>query len=111
FVHQTEWNLYLMTQRALKAESNMEKLREEISVLQRELESSKAENENLKADQTMDMKAVKHNIDFALQNLHKILMGANPLISQLASGAKSLHFVAEVLRSTGRISKAEEEKE
>lgn len=111
FVHQTEWSLSLMTQRAMEAESNVEKLKEEISVLQRELECSKAENKNLKAGQTMDMGAVKHNIDFALQNLHKILMGANWSISQLASGAQSLYFVAEVLRSTGRISKAEAEKE
>ncbi|NXG47640.1 SDCG3 protein, partial [Psilopogon haemacephalus] len=111
FAHQTQWSLYLMTQRALEAESNVEKLKEEISILQGELECSKAENKNLKAGQTMDMGAVKHNIDFALQNLHKILTGANWSISQLASGAQSLYFVAEVLRSTGRISKAEAEKE
>ncbi|NXP75500.1 SDCG3 protein, partial [Ramphastos sulfuratus] len=111
FAHQTEWSLRLMTQRALEAESNVEKLREEISILQRELEYSKAENKILKAGQTADMEAVKHNIDFALQNLDKILKGANWSISQLASGAESLCFVADILRSTGRISKAEGEEE
>ncbi|XP_054242795.1 endosome-associated-trafficking regulator 1-like [Indicator indicator] len=111
FVQQTEQSLHLMTQRALEAESNVEKLKEEISVLQGELQCSKAENENLKAGQTMDMGEVKHNIDFALQNLHKIITGANWSIRQLASGAESLCFVAEVLKSTGRISTAEAEKE
>ncbi|XP_067997852.1 endosome-associated-trafficking regulator 1-like [Melanerpes formicivorus] len=111
FVQQSEQTLRLMTQRALEAESNVEKLKEEISALQGELQCSKAENENLKAGQTMDMGAVKCNIDFALQNLHKIITGAHWSIRQLASGAESLCFVAEVLKSTGRMSTAEAEEE
>lgn len=111
FVQRTEWSLQLMTQRALEAESNVEKLKQEIFILQGELESSKVENENLKAGQTTDLGAVKHNIDFALQNLHKIMTSANWSIRQLASGAESLHFVAEVLKSTGKISEVEAEKE
>ncbi|KAM6420572.1 endosome-associated-trafficking regulator 1-like [Pluvialis apricaria] len=111
FVQQTKWSLQLMTQRALEAESNVEKLKQEIAILQGELESSKVENENLRAGQTTDLGAVKHNIDFALQNLHKIITGANWSIRQLTSGAESLHFVAEVLESTGKISEVEVEKE
>lgn len=111
FVQQTKWSLQLMTQRALEAESNVEKLKQEISVLQGELESSKVENENLRAGQTTDLGAVKQNIEFALQNLHKIITGANWSIRQLASGTESLHFVAEVLESTGKISEVEIEKE
>ncbi|XP_072702980.1 endosome-associated-trafficking regulator 1-like [Ciconia boyciana] len=111
FVQRTEWSLQLMTQRALEAESNVEKLKQEIFILEGELESSKVENKNLRADQMTDLGAVKHNIDFALQNLHKIIMGANWSIRQLASGADSLHFVAEVLKSTGKISEVEAEKE
>ncbi|NXV29774.1 SDCG3 protein, partial [Rissa tridactyla] len=111
FVQQTKWSLQLMTQRALEAESNVEKLKQEISILQGELESSKVENENLKAGQTTDLGAVKHNIDFALQNLHKIIMGANWSVRQLTLGVESLHFVAEVLESTGKISEVEAEKE
>ncbi|NWY52387.1 SDCG3 protein, partial [Chionis minor] len=111
FVQQTKWSLHLMTQRALNAESNVEKLKQEISVLQGELESSKVENENLRAGQTTDLGAAKHNIDFALQNLHKIITGANWSIRQLASGVESLHFVAEVLESAGKISEVEAEKE
>ncbi|KFW08141.1 Serologically defined colon cancer antigen 3, partial [Fulmarus glacialis] len=104
FVQRTEWSLQLMTQRVLEAESNAEKLQQEIFILQGELESSKVENENLRAGQTTDLGAMKNNIDFALQNLHKIIMGANLSIRQLASGAESLHFVAEVLESTSKIS-------
>ncbi|KAM6146397.1 endosome-associated-trafficking regulator 1-like [Phoenicopterus ruber ruber] len=111
FVQRTEWSLQLMTQRALEAESNVEKLKQEIFILQGELESSKVENKNLRAGQMTDLGAVQHNIDFALQNLHKIITGANWSIRQLASGAESLHFVAEVLESTGKISEVEAEKE
>ncbi|NXF49827.1 SDCG3 protein, partial [Oceanites oceanicus] len=111
FAQLTEWNLQLMTQRALEAESNVEKLKQEIFILQGELESSKVENENLRAGQTTNVGAMKYNIDFALQNLHKIMMGANLSIRQLASGAESLRFVAEVLESTGKISEVETEKD
>ncbi|KAM6306865.1 LOW QUALITY PROTEIN: endosome-associated-trafficking regulator 1-like [Podargus strigoides] len=109
FLQWIEWNFQLMTQRAL-AESNVEKLHE-IFILQGELESSKMENKNLRAGQTTDLRAVEHNIDVALQNLHKITMGANWFIRQLTSGVESLHFVAEVLKSTGKISEVEAEKE
>nr|XP_009479659.1 PREDICTED: serologically defined colon cancer antigen 3 homolog [Pelecanus crispus] len=111
FVQWTERSLQLMTQRALEAESNVENLKQEIFFLQGELESSKVENENLRASQITDLGAVKHNISFALQNLHKIITGANWSIRQLTSGAESLHFVAEVLKTTGKISEVEAEKE
>ncbi|NXE10041.1 SDCG3 protein, partial [Lophotis ruficrista] len=109
FVQQTEQTLQLMTQRALEAESNVEKLKQEISILQGELESFRVENKNLRAGQTTSPGATKHNIDFALQNLHRITAGVNLSIRQLASGAESLHLVAEVLKSTGKISEVEAE--
>ncbi|NXL10132.1 SDCG3 protein, partial [Mesembrinibis cayennensis] len=111
FIQRTEWTLQLMTQRALDAESKVEKLKQEIFILQGELETSKMENENLRAGQTTDLGAVKHNIDFALQNLHTIITGANWSIRQLTSGVESLSLVAEVLKSTGKISEVEAEKE
>ncbi|XP_010168246.1 endosome-associated-trafficking regulator 1 [Antrostomus carolinensis] len=111
FLQQTEWSLQLMTQRALEAESNVEKLKLAIFILQEELESSQVENENLRAGQTTDLGAVKQNIDFALQNLHQIITGANWSIKQLTSGAESLRFVADVLKSTGKISEVEAEEE
>ncbi|NWX52600.1 SDCG3 protein, partial [Steatornis caripensis] len=111
FVHETEWNLQLTNQRALEAESNVEKLKQEIFILQGELERYKVENENLRASQTINLGALKYNIDFALQNLRNIIVNANWSIRQLASGAESLHFVAEVLNSTGKIFEVEAEKE
>ncbi|NWX17102.1 SDCG3 protein, partial [Aegotheles bennettii] len=110
-VQQTAWSLQLMTQRALEAESNVEKLEQMIFILQGELESCKAENENLREGQTTDLETVKHNIDFALQSLHKIITGANWSIRQLTSGTESLQFITEVLKSTGKISEVEAEKE
>ncbi|NXH10881.1 SDCG3 protein, partial [Bucco capensis] len=108
FVQQTERSLQQMTRRALDAESNMERLKQEIFFLREKLETSKAENENLRAGQTTDLGAVKHNIDIALQNLYKIIKGANWSIKQLISGAELLCFVAEVLKSTGNISEVGE---
>uniref|UniRef100_A0A8C0EZ83 Endosome-associated-trafficking regulator 1 n=1 Tax=Bubo bubo TaxID=30461 RepID=A0A8C0EZ83_BUBBB len=87
------------------------KLKQEIFILQGKLESYKVENENLRAGQTTDLGAVKHNTDFALQNLHKIITDTNLSIRQLTSGVMSLHLVTEVLKSTGKISEAEAEKE
>ncbi|XP_075302637.1 endosome-associated-trafficking regulator 1-like [Opisthocomus hoazin] len=107
FAQRTEWSLQLMTQRALQAESNVEKLKQEVSILQQELESSKVENENLRASQMTNLGPVKHNIDFVVQSLHKIILGATWSIGQLASGVESLHFLADVLQSTGKISEDE----
>ncbi|XP_062444982.1 endosome-associated-trafficking regulator 1-like [Rhea pennata] len=108
-VQQTERSLQLMTQRALEAENNVEKLKRELYLLQGELESFKVENENLRAGQTTDLGAMKQNIDIALQNLHRIVTGANWSIRQLVSGTELLHFVAELLKSTGKISEVEAE--
>lgn len=107
---QTERSLQIMTQRALDAENHVEKLKQEMLLLQGELESSKVKNENLRVGQSMDPEAVKHNVDFALKNLQKIIAGANWSIKQLVAGTESLNFVTEILKSTGKISDAEAEK-
>ncbi|KAM9389193.1 endosome-associated-trafficking regulator 1-like [Phaethornis superciliosus] len=110
FVQQTERSLQLMTQRAVEAESTVEVLKQKVFTLQGELESYKMENKNLRTGQMTDLGAVKHNIDLGLQNLYKIITGANLSVKQLASGVESLNFVAEVLKSAGKISEAEAEK-
>ncbi|XP_015718622.1 endosome-associated-trafficking regulator 1-like [Coturnix japonica] len=106
---QTERSLQLMTQRAMEAENHVEKLKQEMLLLQGELESSKVKNENLKAGQSVDSEVVKHNVDFALKNLQKIIAGANWSIKQLVAGTESLNFVTEILKSTGKISDAKAE--
>jgi len=106
---QTERSLQIMTQRALEAENHVEKLKQEMLLLQGELESSKVKNESLRAGQSMDPEAVKKNVDFALKSLQKIIVGANWSIKQLVAGTESLNFVTEILKSTGKLSDAEAE--
>ncbi|XP_021250851.1 serologically defined colon cancer antigen 3 homolog [Numida meleagris] len=108
---QTERSLHLMTQRALEAEKHVEKLKQEMLLLQGELESSKVENESLRVGKSMDPEAVKHDVDFALKNLQKIIAGANRSIKQLVAGTESLNFVVDILKSTGKISDAEAEED
>ncbi|NXJ14445.1 SDCG3 protein, partial [Odontophorus gujanensis] len=106
---QTEHSLQLMTHRALEAENQVEKLKQEMVLLQGELETFKVENESLRVGQSTDLEVVKHNVDFALENLQKIIVGANWSIKQLVAGTESLNFVSEVLKSTGKISDAEDQ--
>ncbi|NXL90769.1 SDCG3 protein, partial [Alectura lathami] len=110
-IQQTERSLQPMTQRALEAENHVEQLKKEMLLLQDGLEASKVENENLRAGKTTDLEAVKHKVDFALQSLRKIIKGANWSIKQLVSGTGSLSFVAELLKSAGKLSDAEAERE
>ncbi|XP_010152937.1 PREDICTED: serologically defined colon cancer antigen 3-like [Eurypyga helias] len=107
FAQKTARSLQLMTQRALEAESNTEKLKKEIFILRGELERSKEENESLRASQATNLNAMKYSIDFTLQSLQRIITGANWSIKQLVSGVNSLHFITEVLKSTGKISEGE----
>ncbi|XP_065596961.1 endosome-associated-trafficking regulator 1-like [Cyrtonyx montezumae] len=103
---QTEHSLQLMTQRALEAENHVKKLKQEMVLLQGELEAFKLENESLRMGQSTNLKVVKHNVDFALENIQKILRGANWTIKQLVAGTELLNFVSEVLKSTDKISDA-----
>ncbi|XP_010192991.1 PREDICTED: serologically defined colon cancer antigen 3 homolog [Mesitornis unicolor] len=110
FILLVDETLQLMTQQALEAESNMKKLKQEVFAVQEELERTKLENESLRAGQTTDLGAVRCDINFVLKNLNKIIMGTNWSIVQLTSGAELLRFVAEILKSTGKISEVEAQK-
>ncbi|XP_059703898.1 LOW QUALITY PROTEIN: endosome-associated-trafficking regulator 1-like [Haemorhous mexicanus] len=78
-VQETECHLQIMTQRALNAETNMERLKQKIFILQGQLERCKLENENLRTDW---LEAVKHNLDFTRQNLHELQMGKDATLRQ-----------------------------
>ncbi|CAM5083620.1 unnamed protein product [Eretmochelys imbricata] len=108
-VHQAERNLQGMTQRALKAESKAAKLKQEMSLLQVELESFKAENDVLRAGQSASLGAVQQNVDVALQNLCQVIANAHLSIKQLVSGTEMLHFVADLLKSIDKISEVKKE--
>ncbi|XP_069799287.1 endosome-associated-trafficking regulator 1 [Dendropsophus ebraccatus] len=108
-VQQVEANLQMMTKRAAKAESNVTKLKQEVTLLQIQLNTYKAENEALRRGETAGMNAVKQNAGLALENLHKAVSGAQASIKQLVSGAEALNLVAELLRSIDKIAEVHDD--
>ncbi|CAM5109676.1 unnamed protein product [Natator depressus] len=103
-VQHVEQNLQLMTKRAVKAENNVVKLRQENALLQVQLKNYKTENEALKTGESASLAVVKQNADIALQNLLRVITNSRSSIKQLVSGAESLQVVAELLKSIDRIS-------
>ncbi|CAM4677548.1 unnamed protein product [Caretta caretta] len=103
-VQHVEQNLQLMTKRAVKAENNVVKLRQENALLQVQLKNYKTENEALKTGESASLAVVKQNADVALQNLLRVITNSRSSIKQLISGAESLQVVAELLKSIDRIS-------
>ncbi|XP_067398291.1 endosome-associated-trafficking regulator 1 [Emydura macquarii macquarii] len=101
-VQHVEKNLQLMTKRAVKAENNAVKLKQENALLQ--LKNYKTENEALKTAQSASLAVVKQNADIALRNLLSVITNSRSSIKQLVSGAESLQIVAELLKSIDRIS-------
>uniref|UniRef100_A0A8D2JSY4 Endosome-associated-trafficking regulator 1 n=1 Tax=Sciurus vulgaris TaxID=55149 RepID=A0A8D2JSY4_SCIVU len=110
-VQQVEQNLELMTKRAVKAENHVVKLKQEINLLQAQVSNFKRENEALRSGQGASLTVVKQNTDVALQNLRVVMNSAHASIKQLVSGAETLNFVAEILKSIDRISEIKEEEE
>ncbi|XP_042322687.1 endosome-associated-trafficking regulator 1-like [Sceloporus undulatus] len=110
-VQQAEQNLQCMTQRALKAENDVEKMKQEMALLQAELTCYKVENESLRSGQSTNMGAVKQHVDVALQNLLRVTNHAHATIHQLVFGAETLALVADLLKSVGRMSEVEKEDE
>uniref|UniRef100_A0A8C8SA79 Endosome-associated-trafficking regulator 1 n=1 Tax=Pelusios castaneus TaxID=367368 RepID=A0A8C8SA79_9SAUR len=87
----------------------MLRLKQEMSLLRVELESSKVENDTLRAGQSGNLEAVKENVDIALQNLCGVIANAHMSIKQLVSGAEMLHFIADLLKSIDKISEIQKE--
>ncbi|XP_073496267.1 endosome-associated-trafficking regulator 1 [Phyllobates terribilis] len=108
-VQQVEANLQMMTKRAAKAEGNVTKLKQEVTLLQIQLNTYKAENEALRRGETAGMNAVKQNASLALENLHKAVSGAQASIKQLLTGAEALNLVADLLRSIDKIAEVHDD--
>ncbi|KFU96911.1 Serologically defined colon cancer antigen 3, partial [Pterocles gutturalis] len=108
-VQHVEQNLRLMTKRAVKAENNATKLKQENALLQVQLKNYKTENEALRAGQSASLAVVKRNADVALQNLLTVITNSRSSIKQLVSGAESLQLVANLLKSIDRISEMSED--
>ncbi|KAM7087942.1 endosome-associated-trafficking regulator 1 [Ciconia maguari] len=108
-VQHVEQNLQLMTKRAVKAENNATKLKQENALLQVQLKNYKTENEALRLGQSASLAVVKQNADVALQNLLTVITNSRSSIKQLVSGAESLQLVADLLKSIDRISEVSED--
>ncbi|KAM6193044.1 endosome-associated-trafficking regulator 1 [Sarcoramphus papa] len=108
-VQHVEQNLQLMTKRAVKAENNATKLKQENALLQVQLKNYKTENEALRSGQSASLAVVKQNADLALQNLLTVITNSRSSIKQLVSGAESLQLVADLLKSIDRISEVSED--
>ncbi|XP_075415925.1 endosome-associated-trafficking regulator 1 isoform X1 [Tenrec ecaudatus] len=110
-VQQVEQNLELMTKRAVKAENQVVKLKQDLGLLQAQISTFEQENEALRCGQGASLTVVKQNTDMALQNLRIVMSNAHESIKQLVSGAETLNLVAEILKSIDRISEIKEEPE
>ncbi|XP_007945226.1 endosome-associated-trafficking regulator 1 [Orycteropus afer afer] len=110
-VQQVEQSLELMTKRAVKAESHVLKLKQEVSLLQAQVSNFKHENEALRCGQGASLTVVRQNTDVALQNLRMVINSAHTSIKQLMSGAETLNLVAEILKSIDRISEIKDDEE
>ncbi|XP_018427701.1 PREDICTED: serologically defined colon cancer antigen 3 [Nanorana parkeri] len=108
-VQQVEANLQMMTKRASKAENHVTKLKQEVALLQIQLNTYKAENKALRRGETAGMNAVKQNANLALENLHKVVSGAQVSIKQLVSGAEALNIVAQLLKSIDKIAEVHDD--
>uniref|UniRef100_A0A8C9MLT7 Endosome-associated-trafficking regulator 1 n=1 Tax=Serinus canaria TaxID=9135 RepID=A0A8C9MLT7_SERCA len=100
-VQETECHVQIMTQRALNAETNMERLKQKIFILQGQLERCKLENENLRTDWAGSSEAQLR--------LHQAKPPRAPngqrCLPQAVSPSEMLPIVTEVLESTRKILK------
>ncbi|XP_028664910.1 endosome-associated-trafficking regulator 1 isoform X2 [Erpetoichthys calabaricus] len=110
-VQSVEQHLQLMTKRAVKAENQVVKLKHEVVQLQNELQNCKAENERLRAGETVSLNTAKQNALLASEYLSKAAHSAEASIKQLISGAETLSMVSQLLRSIDSISEVKSEDE
>ncbi|KAM9446443.1 endosome-associated-trafficking regulator 1 [Clarias gariepinus] len=103
-VQSVEENLQLMTKRAVKAESSLSKLKQEVHQLQSQLETYRCENERFRAGESAAMSSMRQNAQVASKYLNKVAQDAETSIKQLLTGRETLCLVSELLRSIDKIS-------
>lgn len=95
-VQETECHLQIMTQRALNAETNVERLKQKIFILQGQLERCKLGNENLRTDWTRSSETELR--------LHQAkpprAYNGQRCLPQVVPASEMLPIVTEVLEST-----------
>ncbi|KAI5088231.1 serologically defined colon cancer antigen 3-like, partial [Silurus meridionalis] len=102
-VQSVEENLQLMTKRAVKAESNLSKLKQDVQQLQSQLEAYRCENERLRAGETAALCSMRQNAQVASKYLLKAAQDAETSIKQLLAGRETLCLVSEMLSSVDKI--------
>lgn len=100
-VQQTECHLQQMTQRALDAEMNVERLKQKIFILKGQLERYKPENVNLRTDWPGSSEVQLRLQQAKLPRAHN----GQKWLPQAAPASRMLPVVAEVLESTRKILK------
>ncbi|XP_049907618.1 endosome-associated-trafficking regulator 1 [Epinephelus moara] len=108
-VHSVEQNLHLMTKRAVKAETCVNKLKMELQQLQAEVDSLRSENVNLKAAESEVVTTMRHNAQVASEYLNKTASNAHSSIRQLMGEAETLVLVSQLLQSIDKISTLDSE--
>ncbi|KAG7318501.1 hypothetical protein KOW79_018256 [Hemibagrus wyckioides] len=102
-VQSVEENLQLMTKRAVKAESSLSKLKQEVQQLQSQLDVYRCENERLRAGETAALTSMRQNAQVASKYLIKAAQDAEMSIKQLLTGRETLCLVSELLSSVDKI--------
>ncbi|XP_062873996.1 endosome-associated-trafficking regulator 1 [Trichomycterus rosablanca] len=102
-VQSVEQNLQLMTKRAIKAENNLLRLKQEVQQLQGQVESYKCENERLRAGESAALHTMRQNAQVASEYLHKVTQDAESSIKQLLTGRETLCLVSALLSSIDKI--------
>ncbi|KAL7391009.1 hypothetical protein ABVT39_002802 [Epinephelus coioides] len=108
-VHSVEQNLHLMTKRAVKAETCVNKLKLELQQLQAEVDSLRSENVSLKAAESEVVTTMRHNAQVASEYLNKTASHAHSSIRQLMGEAETLVLVSQLLQSIDKISTLDSE--
>ncbi|XP_072520878.1 endosome-associated-trafficking regulator 1 [Salminus brasiliensis] len=107
-VQSVEQNLQLMTKRAVKAENNLSKLKQEVQQLQSQLDTCKCENERLRAGESAALSTMRHNAHMASEYLNKAARDAETSIKQLLTGREALCLVSQLLGSIDKITEIPE---
>lgn len=107
-VQSVEQNLQLMTKRAVKAENNLSKLKQEVQQLQSQLDAYKCENERLRAGESAALTTMRHNAHMASEYLNKAARDAETSIKQLLTGREAFCLVSQLLGSIDKITEIPE---
>ncbi|KAL9976471.1 hypothetical protein ACROYT_G013778 [Oculina patagonica] len=101
-IHMVEKNLELTTQRALRAEATVSKLKEEVNILKTESVPIATYNQLLDANQST-MTAVRDKSRAAADQMNAAAKNAEQAVRQLLSGVDTLKFISQQLDSIDRI--------